>query len=1064
MLSFVHLHLHTPYSFLDGFCRIDKLVHRIKEMGHPAVAITDHGGLWGIVEFYKKCRSEGIHPVIGCEVYFALDRTVKEKRTDRAEEIGREYGLDAKAVEKALKIIRGAPEKVEEFLPEVAGSNWLEFLRRVDSLGLDNYHLVLLAKNEEGLKNLYYIVTDAYQNGFYYRPRTDLSVLREHGRGLIALSACLAGRVPYLLLAGLKEEAERLVLEYTDVFDEFYLEVQPNRLPAQATANAAMLELSAKTGIPLVMTCDSHYISPDDYEAFDTLLCIQTNKQVAEENRLKFDNDFWLKTEEEIRKHAAYLEQEKVDEAMKNTVLVAEKCQVSFEFGNLRFPVYQLPPGETAESRLRGICNRRLLGYMLDTDEKVESCSERLEYELDVISRAGFAPYFLVTQDFINWAKKNNIMVGPGRGSAAGSLVTYLLGITNLDPLRFGLLFERFLNPERMEMPDIDVDFDYEYRDRVIAYAADKFGHDRLAHICTFGTIKPRSAIKDIGRALGLSYEVRDKISKNVPEGATSIAEALEESPVLLEYQKQYPKLFELAAKIENIPRHVSTHASGIVISPGPIVDYVPLFVDRTGQLVTQFEMNTIAELGLVKFDFLGLKTLTVIRRTLELIEESTGNKIDINRIPLDDQWVYRLYQEGETDGVFQMEGDAFKKMLKSLCPTRFSDLVAAAALFRPGPLGSGMVEDFIDRRHGRAEIDYPHRDLEPVLQSTYGVIVYQEQCMNIARVMAGYTLGQADLLRKAIGKKKPEMIAEHREYFIHGSEKLGIPGAVKRGYSEELAAHVYDLMESFGSYGFNVSHSTCYAYISYQTAYLKTYYPVQFMTALLSMESESGDAEQVKHYIDVARRMDIEILPPDINRSDAGFTMEGGGIRLGLLSVDGVGTKALEKILATRPFKDFDDFVERSKSVKTVVLNLIRAGAFDCFEPDRSKLINYYFDKYRPKDKKRFEAPPFCLAIKRAYEIETLGFPLTLTRWEKAKNGEKITVTGEVTEVLPHTDKRGRDMAFVALKTREGVRDVVIFSGEYKKYQEQVKKGARLQVVGKKDGEKVLCDRIKTA
>lgn len=579
----------------------------MKEIGQPAVAITDHGNLHGIIEFYKEAQKEGIHPVIGCEVYFSLDRTVRAKPAEKIAALAQKYCVEPKQMEAIIKAVEGAPERSADTIAEYGLDAPLEeLLLDIDSLGTNIYHLVLLARNQEGLKNLYHIVTDAYQNGFYYKPRTDLSVLRERGRGLIALTACLAGRLPYLLLAGLYEEAEKFALELASCLDGLYFEIQPNSMPAQAIANARLAELSKKLGLPLVVTCDVHYLTPEDYEAHDVLLCIQTNKTLEDEERLRFTSDFWLKTESEVREQLAYLDADVVSEAVENTIKIAEDCRVEFEFGKLKFPIYEVPGGRTPEEELRRICRGELLRYALEKDIDIAKYQRQLNYELDVICSAGFAPYFLITQDFTSWARKNGIPVGPGRGSAAGSLVTFLLGITGLDPLEHGLLFERFLNKERIEMPDIDVDFSYEHRDMVINYAAERYGRDRLAHICTFHIIKPKMAVKDVGRVLGISYQVRDEITKQIPDDAATIEEALENSPLLREYQAQYPKLFELAAKIQNMPRHVSTHASGIVIAPGPIVEFLPLFVDKHGNLVTQFEMNTVAELGLVKFDFLG--------------------------------------------------------------------------------------------------------------------------------------------------------------------------------------------------------------------------------------------------------------------------------------------------------------------------------------------------------------------------------------------------------------------------------------------------------------------------
>ncbi|AOQ24763.1 DNA polymerase III subunit alpha [Moorella thermoacetica] len=1061
---FAHLHVHTGYSFLDGFCRPDKLAVRAKELGQVAVAITDHGNLHGIIDFYKACQKEGIHPVIGCEVYYALDRTQQSKPKKAIETMAVKYGMQPKELEQLIKDIQHTPARAREILFQVQDAKSL--LLDIDALNMENYHLILLAKNEVGLKNLYHIVSDANINGFYYKPRTDYSVLKDYGQGLIGLSACLAGRIPYLLMLGLEEQAREEISRLQASLDEFYLEIQPNSIPEQAVVNQQLVQLARELHIPLVATCDSHYILKEDHEAHDVLLCIQTGKTLYDEDRLKFSNDFWLKSEEEVREGLAYLDQAAVDEAVNNTVAIAEKCQVEFEFGQHKFPVFETKG--TPEEHLKRTCRQALFRYALDHKIDFKKYNRQLEYELEVICNAGFAPYFLIVQDFVMWAKNNGIPVGPGRGSAAGSLVTYLLGITALDPLQYGLLFERFLNPERTELPDIDVDFDYAYRDKVIDYVASKYGQDHVAHICTFGTIGIKMAIKDVGRALGLDYSLRDEMSKAVPDEATTIEEALEQSEVLQGYAQEYPNVFKYARAIQNLPRHVSTHASGIVISPVPMEEFTPLFVDKYGQMVTQFDMNHVAELGLVKMDFLGLKTLTIIRKTLEQIPE----EIDINSIPMDDPLVYKLYQSGNTDAVFQMESEVFKKVLKDMQPTHFSDLVAAAALVRPGPLGSGMVEDYIKRKHGEAEIDYFHPDLKPVLKNTYGVMVYQEQLMQIARVMAGYTMGQSDLLRKAVGKKKPELIAEHRQYFIYGSKEKNIPGAVNKGYPEELAARIYDLIEYFGGYGFNVSHSTCYAFISYQTAWLKTYYPKEFMAAVLSMEAESGNRDNIVKYINSIREMGIKLLPPDINESGKGFTATPQGIRFGLQGIKGVGEKVLEQILAARPYRDFDDFYSKVKPNKTVMVNLIKSGAFDELSDgssqiekylNRNALLKYYYEIYRTKDKQKPELKDITTnADIREYELETLGMTiLGLTKWEKTPDGTKVSATGYILSVNEITDRRQRPMAFVLLQTKDAVREVVVFAKQYAKYKTLLTPGVKVKITGKKDKQNILCDSI---
>lgn len=1063
---FVNLHVHTGYSFLDGLCLIDPLVKRVKDLGQPAVAITDHGGMYGAVEFYKACEREGLHPVIGCEVYFALDRTVREKPKEEIVALGEKVGLRYQEFDRLIKSIQNAPEHSLELLRAAGCNTPEEIMRDIDALGLNIFHLVLLAKDNEGLKNLYHIVSDAHQNGFYYKPRTDLSVLREYGKGLIGLSACLAGRLPYLLLSDMQDEAEKYARAMAECLDEFYLEIQPNSIPAQAVVNKMLVDWAAKYSLPLVATCDSHYILKEDHEYHDLLLCIQTHKTVQDEDRMRFSNDFWIKSEEEVKDGFAYLGDRAVEEAVANTVKIAEACRVNYTFGQYYFPVLDLND-MTPEEHLRRETKRNLFKYALETGVDMAQYQERLNYELDLICRSGFAPYFLIVQDYIRWAKENGIAVGPGRGSAAGSLVTYLLGITDLDPIEFGLMFERFLSPERVEMPDIDTDFCYENRGRVLEYIRQRYGADRVAHICTYGTMGLKTAIRDVARALGYPYQVGDRLSKAVPDDAQTITEAIANSYPLQQMANDYPDVVRFVEKLQDTPRHVGTHASGIVISPGPMEEFVPLFVDKDGQLVTMFEMNTLAELGLIKMDVLGLKTLTIIERALQMI----GEPIDLNRIPLDDQDVFRLFQTAETDGVFQLESDMFKRILTEMRPTSFEDVVALVALGRPGPLGSGMVDQYIDRKHGKSRIEYMHPDLEEILAPTYGVIVYQEQVMAIARKMAGYTLGQADSLRKAMGKKKPELMALHRQWFIDGTEvddkgkpmKHPIPGAVKMGYDRELAEEVFDLMAKFAEYGFNLAHSTCYGYIAYQTAWLKAHYPLEFMTALMSMEAESNNKDDLAYYIRQAERMGIKVLLPDINRSGVGFTVDNGAARMGLACIDGVGENMVRTLIEGQPYESFDDLIARVSPNKKVVVNLIKAGACDCFEKDRHKLINYYFATYRPKEKDFEPLPPMEKKDRRQAEIDTLGLSISVkTAWEKAKDGADVTIAGRLVDVREHIDKRSRAMGFLKLATEEDVREVVVFAREYSKYLPLLKQGQQLKIAGKKDGDKLLCNSIR--
>ena len=891
---FVHLHCHTEYSLLDGANKIDKLFERIKSLKQPAVAMTDHGNMFGAVEFYRQAMSHGIKPIIGCEIYVAPGSRFEKKGVDKGP---KEY----------------------------------------------NNHLILLAMNHEGYRNLCKLVSLGFMEGFYYKPRIDKDLLKDFNGGLIALSACLQGEVAQALMLGHMEKAKAAAESYAEIFhDRYYIEIQDNKLPQQEQVNPLLVELAKDLSLPVVATNDCHYGEREDYNAHDVLLCVQTGKTVHEDNRLKMETDeLYLKSGEEIRKGFEYC-----PEAVERTLEIAERCNVEIEFGKYHFPTYTPPKAISLDDYLDELAHagleERLEGV---TDPEVKKAyTERLDYELDVIKRMQFPGYFLVVADFINYAKQNGIPVGPGRGSSAGSLVAYVLKITDLDPIRHVLLFERFLNPERRSMPDIDVDFCIRGRAQVIQYVKEKYGADRVAQIATFGTLKAKAAIKDVGRALGFSFAETDAIAKLIPAPKQGFDYPLTECikmesrlPELMKSDPRVKNLIDHALRLEGLTRHASTHAAGVVLSNLPLVDHLPLFVDKEGGIVTQFDMDSVEKIGLVKFDFLGLKTLTLLHDCLELIEQSRGERLDLNRLSLDDKKTYRLLCDGNTTGVFQLESGGIREMTKRIRPNCFEDLVAILALYRPGPLDSGMAESYIKRKHGKEKTSYLHRLLEPVLKDTYGVIVYQEQVMQIAQVLGGYSMGDADILRRAMGKKDPEEMAAQRDRFVEGAQKKNIDA--------QRATEIFDQMETFARYGFNKSHSAAYALVSYQTAYLKTHYPVEFMAAL--MTSEMGDTDKVIKNLAECRNKEIEVLAPDINESRSDFTPVGYKIRFGLAAVKNVGEKAVEVILQSRekdgPFQSLFDFCRRVDLTavnRRVVESLIKCGAFDSTQVSRTRMM----------------------------------------------------------------------------------------------------------------------------
>jgi len=909
--KFTHLHLHSHYSLLDGLAKIDDIIDKVKELGMDSVAITDHGTMYGVIEFYEKCKANGIKPIIGCEVYEA---------------------------------IRGMEDKT----PNLDGKR---------------FHLILLARNEQGYKNLVKIVTEAHLRGFYYKPRVDFELLEKYSDGLLAMSACLQGHIPHLLLSNKKEEAEEIALRYEKIFGKgnFYLEVQHHPgIPEQARANQMVIELSKKTGIPLVATNDSHYVNRDDAEAQDVLMLINTGADINDKERLSMlGDDFSIRSTEEMSE--AFKE---VPEAISNTQKIVEACNLELKLGEFKLPTFDVPEGKTSESYLRELCylgiekkydiHSEELKSIIETalkgkeikleeikDTKLKEVIERMEYELSVINRTGFSGYFLIVQDFVNWAKNNRIVVGPGRGSAGGSIVAFLSNITNVDPLRYNLYFQRFLNPDRISPPDIDLDFTDKRRDEVINYVAEKYGRNKVAQIITFGTMAAKASIRDVGRALGYQYSYCDRIAKMIPLGfdLKDALEKVDEFKSLYESDTEAEKLIDLALKIEGCARHASTHACGVVISQNPLDDSVPIqhpTQDETG-IVTQYEMHAVESMGLLKMDFLGLKNLTIIEETLKRIYAVRGINVDIDRIPLDDPKTFKLLQDGDCVGVFQLESDGMRRYVKQLKPTEIEDIIALVALYRPGPMQH--IPEYIKGKHQTKEVKYMHPLLKPILENTYGIPVYQEQIMRIAQDLAGFTLAEADILRKAIGKKIEKLLMEQKDKFVNGMKKNNI--------NERIAVELWHWIEPFARYSFNKSHAACYAIIAYQTAYLKANYPVEYMAALLT--AEGSDLDRISTLIEECKKMKIEVLPPDINESFSNFSVvpEKYQIRFGLSAVKNVGYNIVELIVNERKknghFETIEDFVSR---VDAKVLNkkslesLTRAGAFDNLK-ERNQILS---------------------------------------------------------------------------------------------------------------------------
>ena len=894
--NFVHLHVHTEYSLLDGFSRLKNLIGRAKELNMKALAITDHGCMFGAVDFYKLAKKEGIKPIIGCEVY-----TSPRGLSDKDPNYDKRQG-----------------------------------------------HLVLLAKNMQGYQNLIKVVSTSYVEGFYYKPRVDIELLKENSEGIIALSACLAGDIPQALMNKNYDKAKELAYQYRDIFgsENFFLEIQDHNIAEQKEVNSQLLKLSKETNIPLVATNDLHYINKEDAKVHDILMCIQMGKTVDDPTRMKFPSDeFYLKSRQEMEELFPY-----AIEALDNTEKIADMCNVDFDFNTIHLPQYDVPKGYTPQSYLRELCFKGLEDrYKTPTKDKID----RLEYELSVIEKMGYVEYFLITWDFINYAKENNIMVGPGRGSAAGSIVAYTLKITDIDPIKYSLLFERFLNPERVSMPDIDIDFCYERREEVIDYVKRKYGEDHVAQIITFGTMGAKAAIRDVGRVLDVDYNKVDRIAKEIPFAlGMTIDKALETNPKLrelYEHDIETKEIIDVSKRIEGMLRHASTHAAGVVISKNPIDQYVPLYKHQES-ITTQFTMTTLEELGLLKMDFLGLRTLTVIRDALDLIEKNHGKKIDFSKMEYDDRKVYELLSSGNTLGIFQLESAGMRSFMKQLKPDNFEDIVAGISLYRPGPMDS--IPTYIENKNNPDRVKYLHESLKPIMEVSYGCLVYQEQVMQVVRDLGGYTYGRSDLVRRAMGKKKMDVMEEERRYFVHGKDdengNVEIQGCIRNGIGEDVANKIFDDMIDFAKYAFNKSHAAAYGVLSYQTAYLKAHYPVEFMAALIT--SVMGNTDKVVEYTRECSVLDIKILKPDINKSFSKFSVEGNDIRFGLAAVKNVGVNIINNIIEEREkygeFADISDLVKRLDSKDTnkrLIESLIKCGAFDEISKNRASLLAGY-------------------------------------------------------------------------------------------------------------------------
>lgn len=1040
MSGFVHLHVHSEYSLLDGAARIEALAERAAAHGMTALALTDHGAMYGTIAFYKACLKHGIKPIIGMEAYVTTgSRHDKGSRKDQP-----------------------------------------------------IYHLLLLAKNNQGYRNLMKITSIGHLEGFHYKPRVDMETLRQYSEGIICTSACLGSEISQHVLHERLDEAKAAALRYKEIFhDGFYLELQDHGLNEQKKVNMGLIELSKELDIPLVCTNDVHYLEPEDAAMQDVLICIGTGKTVEDETRLRIaTNQLYLKSSEQMK--ALFLH---VPEAIQNTLAIAEQCQVDIVFGESVLPEFSpIPEGMTSSGYLRSLCETGLgKRYERLPEWKQESfqtqAKERLDYELRTIEQMGFSDYFLIVWDFIRYAHEAGIMTGPGRGSSAGSLVAYTLNITNVDPLKYKLLFERFLNPERVTMPDIDIDFNDERRDEVITYVSEKYGSDRVAQIITFGTMAARAAVRDVGRVLNVPYQVADKVAKLIPQQlGMTLAEALRTSDELRAYreaEERVRELLDMAAKVEGMPRHASTHAAGVVISPEPLTHFVPLQEGTEHTALTQYSMEHLEAIGMLKMDFLGLRTLSIIERTLAWIAEQEGEVPDLNRVDDKDPKTYELLGRGETTGLFQLESAGVRRVLREMKPSSFEDIVSVLALYRPGPME--FIPNFIQSKHGLKPVEYPHADLEPILKDTYGIIVYQEQIMQIASLMAGFSLGEADLLRRAVSKKKREVLDQERTHFVAGS--------LKQGYSEAEANRVYDMIVRFADYGFPRAHAAAYAVLAFQTAYLKSHYPHAFMASMLT--AQMGNHRKTAEYIEDCRKLGIEVLPPDINESGLTFTPVTGAIRFGLAAIKNVGTLAIESIMkerAERPYEDLQDFCRRVDlrvTNRRVMESLIQAGAMDCLPGHRAQLLAMLDDTLEAAAKWRKERedlqiqlfnfvevnnwsidypeiPPFTTGQQLELERELLGMYLSghpldeyaellekseadrLIDLHEAKDETECVVAGMVVSERVIVTKKGKPMAFIELEDRIERAEVVLFPEVWKKARPHVSKGALLAIRAK--------------
>lgn len=1068
-MSFAHLHVHTEYSLLDGSNKITEYVARVKELGMNSAAITDHGVMYGVIDFYREAKKAGINPILGCEVYVAPN-----SRFDRE--------------------LTGGDDRY--------------------------YHLVLLAENNEGYANLMKIVSKGFVDGYYYKPRVDKELLREYHEGIIALSACLAGEVQRYLSRGLYEEAKEKALEYQDIFGKgnYFLELQDHGIPEQALVNQRLLQMSEELGIELAATNDVHYTYAEDEKAHDILLCIQTAKKLSDENRLRYEGgQYYVKSPQEMAELFPYARQ-----AVENTQRIADRCHVEIEFGVIKLPKYDVPDGMTSWEYLNKLCYE---GLEQRYGARAGENEERLRYELDTIQNMGYVDYFLIVWDFIKYAKDNGIPVGPGRGSAAGSIVSYCLGITDIDPLRYQLLFERFLNPERVSMPDIDVDFCFERRQEVIDYVVRKYGKDRVVQIVTFGTLAARGVIRDVGRVMDLPYAFADSIAKMIPKELNiTIAKALEMNPELrqtYETDEQVKSVIDMAKRLEGLPRHSSMHAAGVVICQRSADEYVPLSKAQDGSIVTQFTMTTLEELGLLKMDFLGLRTLTVIQNAVEMVRQKEP-ALDMDTIDYDDKAVLDYIGTGKTDGIFQIESPGMKGFMKELKPHSLEDIIAGIALYRPGPMD--FIPQYIKGKKGAGSITYDCPQLEPILAPTYGCIVYQEQVMQIVRDLAGYTMGRSDLLRRAMSKKKGEVMRKERQTFVYGDEETDVPGCVKNGIDEKVANKIYDEMIDFAKYAFNKSHAAAYAVVAYQTAYLKYYYPVEFMAALMTSVIENPS--KVAEYVYACRHMDIQILPPDINRGYADFSVDEGQIRYGLAAIKSIGKQVIGEIVADRDeygaFKNLDDFITRmsTKEVlnKKVIENLIKAGAMDCLEGTRKQFMSIYlqildhvnqekkyamsgqmtlFDLVSEEEKGQFEIKlpdvgEYARENKLAFEKEVLGIYISghpLDDYEemwkknisattldfqpdeesgrsKVHDGARETVGGMITDKTVKHTKTNQMMAFVTIEDLLGTVEIVVFPRDYERNRALLEMDQKVFIKGRVSEEderpsKLICERV---